>query len=156
MCSLNEASLKVLKSWRMGVGTEDLPNERLVLLHIFNGTDSPMYVARMDTHELLYANRALKQLVGDNIIGKKCYEALQDNDFPCDFCTNNQIKNEGDIYTWEFHHTKWRWYKCIDEAIRWVDDSIVRLEIAIDITDIKSEELNLKEAIKIITRDYVR
>lgn len=158
MCSLNEKSLKVLKSWRLGVSDEDLPDERLSLLHIFNGTTSPMYVARMDTYELLYTNRALDALVGPDNIGKKCHEVLQDEEYPCNFCTNGEIKEVGDIYVWEFHHNCGRWYRCIDQAILWHDGSIVRLEIAFDITDMKNKEAKqdeettiLREAISIVT-----
>jgi len=151
MCKINERSLQVLKSWRRGVRDENLSDETLILLHIFNGIDTPMYVARMDTHELLYTNRALDELIGPGQVGKKCYEALQGNDFPCDFCTNDQLKNTNDVYVWEFCHPHGRWYRCIDKAIPWVDGSIVRLEIAHDITDIKEKELYLKQAISIIT-----
>ena len=151
MCKINEKSLKVLKSWRRGVQDEDLSEEMLVLLHIFNGTDALMYVARMDTHELLYTNRALDELIGPGQIGKKCYEALQDKDYPCDFCTNDQQETVGDVYVWEFYHPRGKWYRCTDKTIPWIDGSIVRLEIALDITDIKKKELYLKEAISIIT-----
>jgi hypothetical protein len=161
MCSLNEKSLKVLQSWRVGVREETIDDERLTLLHIFNGTKSPMYVARMDTHELLYTNKALDELIGSGNAGRKCYEALQEKNYPCDFCTNGQLKEVGDVYIWEFHYARNRWYRCIDQAILWHDGSIVRLEIAFDITDIKEKEKEqdketaiLKEAMSIVAGAY--
>lgn len=152
MCRFANSSLGILNGLRIGLGSEGIKNEMLMLLHIFNGTDTPMYVARMDTHELLYTNRALDELIGTGHVGGKCYEVLQDRNSPCDFCTNDHLNNVGDIYTWEFYHPRGRWYRCTDKAIEWIDGSIVRLEIATDITDVKENELYLKEALSIITR----
>jgi len=118
-----------------------------------------VYVASMDTYEILYTNKALDDILGVDVTGMKCYEVLQGGKEPCLFCTNDKIKELGDVYTWEFYHPRGRWYKCVDKAITWYDGSLVRLEIAVDITDMKIKELelnstvdNLKEAISIITR----
>jgi PAS domain S-box-containing protein/putative nucleotidyltransferase with HDIG domain len=120
--------------------------ERNQLQKIFNSIDEPIYVACPKTYELLYINDSLKKVVGDGI-GKKCYEVLQGLDRPCDFCTNKYIlgKNSNKPYIWEFENklTK-RWYHCIDKAIPWIDHSLVRYEMAIDITDRKKAESALK------------
>jgi len=54
-------------------------------------TDDIIYVAAPDTYELLFVNRAARDIWGDDLIGRKCYEALQDRDAPCPFCTNDKI-----------------------------------------------------------------
>lgn len=48
---------------------------------------------------------------------------------------------------WEFQNTiTQRWYQCRDQAIPWVDGRLVRLEIAVDITDRKRMEQELLQA----------
>jgi DNA-binding NarL/FixJ family response regulator len=117
-------------------------------LHIFDGIDEPVYVADPNTYELLYANAAFERLFGTTI-GQTCYRALQGLDAPCSFCTNDRIfgENTGTPYIWEFQNrSTGRWFRCIDRAIRWPDDRMVRYEMAIDITDRKQAEAELKEA----------
>ena len=89
--------------------------------------------------------------VWGSIDGRKCWEVLQNNDSPCDFCTNHLlIDSEGTAsppHIWEFQNRlDKRWYQCRDQAIPWIDGRLVRLEIATDITDRKEMELALKEA----------
>ena len=117
-------------------------------LQIFDAIDEPVYVADPDTYELLYTNAAFERLWG-TAIGQKCYRALQGLDAPCSFCTNDRIfgENTGQPYIWEFQNRNaGRWFRCIDRAIRWPDDRMVRYEMAIDITDRKQAEAELKEA----------
>ncbi len=119
------------------------------LLSIYEGLDECVYVADPDTHELLYMNKALRNLLGGGVkyIGKKCYKVLQGMDSPCPFCSNEFIlgKNLGKTYIWDFQNkiTK-RNYHCIDRAINWLDGRTVRLELAIDITERKKAEQKLE------------
>ncbi|HEX7413328.1 MAG TPA: PocR ligand-binding domain-containing protein [Bacteroidia bacterium] len=121
-----------------------------------NAIDSVVYVADMDTHEILFINKYVKEVFGD-ITGKKCYAALQDKTSPCDFCTNHLLLddkgNANQPYIWEFQNsiTK-RWYQCHDQAIQWTNGKLARFEIATDITKnieyeqtLKENEIKLKE-----------
>lgn len=137
----------------------ELSDANLSMLSIFDNMDAFVYVASMDTYEILFTNKALDELLGQNVTGMTCYEIFQGKHEPCIFCTNDKIKTLGDVYVWEFYHERGRWYKCVDKAILWHDGSVVRLEIAVDITDIKKELTkldetvdSLKQAIGIITR----
>lgn len=84
--------------------------------------------------------------------GRHCWEVLQkDQTGPCAFCTNPKLLNEDNeptgIYVWEFQNTKTgHWYQCRDQAVRWVDGRLVRIEIAVDITERKQREQELLEA----------
>jgi PAS domain S-box-containing protein len=130
---------------------QELEKERKQLLSVFEGIDEPIYVADPETYEILFANRTLKELFGENIIGKKCYKVFQNLDMPCSFCTNDKIlgKNYGKVYVWEFQNKiNKRWYRCIDRAITWPDGRVVRMEIAIDITDRVKAEERVKEALE--------
>lgn len=50
----------------------------------------------------------------------------------------NHAGNSTTVHVWEFknNHNN-RWYQCRDQAIRWTDGRLVRIEIATDITDRK-------------------
>ena len=115
---------------------------------IFDALDAVVYVADLETHDLLYINQSGEALWGQGWPGRKCHEVLQkDMAGPCAFCTNERLVVNGEIQPpvkWEFQNTvDQRWYQCIDRAIHWPDGRLVRMEIAIDIT----EQRQAKEAV---------
>jgi PAS domain S-box-containing protein len=127
---------------------KDVSFEHEHLLSILESFDGLIYVSDPETYEVLFSNKALKDEFGD-VVGRKCYKAFQNNDLPCDFCTNKHIlgHNLGRSYIWEFRNKKNnRWYRCIDKAIQWPDGRLVRFEIAIDITENKSVLEKLTES----------
>ena len=112
------------------------------LYTILDSIDAIIYVADMDTYDLLYINKKARAVFGDDA-GRKCYQWLNDGrTSPCEFCTNNRLIENAEpagVYRWESHNSSNnRWYDCRDRAIRWTDGRLVRLEIATDITDEKS------------------
>lgn len=118
---------------------ESLQNERAQLLSVFNSIDHPIYIADTETHEILYVNRYLDNVLPGNCIGAKCYQALQGLDAPCSFCTNDIIlKQNPDTHRWEFYNSKLdRHYDVVDRIIRWPDGRDVRFEMAVDISEAK-------------------
>ncbi|WP_432822872.1 sensor histidine kinase [Trichloromonas sp.] len=111
---------------------------------IFDALNAVVYVADFETREMLYLNRQGELLFGD-WKGRFCYDILQTGqNGQCDFCTNDRLVVAGvrqPPYIWEFQNTaNHRWYQCIDKAIRWTDGRLVRLEVAIDITETKEME----------------
>ena len=112
---------------------------------ILNSLDALVYVADMQSYELLFVNEYGRSVWGD-IQSKICWKALQtDQDGPCSFCTNNYLLDEfgvpAGVHVWDFQNTvNQRWYHCRDQAIRWTDGRCVRLEIASDITEQKQAE----------------
>lgn len=119
-------------------------NERLRT--ILDSIEAFIYIADIETYELLFVNEYGKQTWGDIKIGEKCFNVLQkEMGGPCPFCTNNKLLtrdgNPADVITWEFQNTNnGRWYECNDRAIQWIDGRLVRIEIAFDITDRKNAE----------------
>ena len=117
----------------------------LSIATILNSLDALVYVTDMHTYELLFVNEYGKSIWGD-IQGKTCWKSLQtDQDGPCPFCTNDRLLDESGmpagVYVWEFQNTvNKHWYQCRDQAIRWTDGRIVRLEIATDITKHKQAQ----------------
>ncbi|MFW5824642.1 MAG: diguanylate cyclase [Marinobacter sp.] len=118
---------------------------------VLNSLDALVYVSDMETYELIFFNDYGKQYWGTSG-GKKCWQVLQKGqDGPCAFCTNPQLVDQNGNPTgplvWEFQNTaNHRWYQCRDQAIRWVDGRLVRMEIATDITERKEMEQALKAA----------
>ena len=118
---------------------------------ILDSLDAMVYVADMDTYELIFCNKYGRDVFGE-VQGKICWQVLQEGqDGPCDFCTNHRLLDEDGeptgVYVWEFQNTIDKsWYQCRDQAIRWVDGRIVRMEIATDITQRKLVEEELKAA----------
>jgi len=120
-----------------------LQHEQLV--GVMDGLDALIYVADMDTYEVLYINKYGHDIWGD-LVGKTCWATIQHGmSEPCHFCTNDQLLDENGEstgpYVWEFQNTvNQHWYQCRDQAIPWEDGRLVRMEIATDITARKQAE----------------
>lgn len=128
----------------------EVENKHLQLLSIFDSIDEAIYVSDPETHEILYANKALVNVLGD-IRGTKCHKTLQGRETPCPSCNNDEIMgdNFGRTHYRNFDnkHNN-RLYRCIDKAIKWPDGKIVRYEMAIDITEQVRMEEKLQQAQK--------
>ncbi|MDY0384806.1 ATP-binding protein [Trichlorobacter sp.] len=139
---------------------QELQDSHQRLLTVLNALDAIVYVADMQTYELLYINKQVQETHGD-IVGQPCWQKMQvGQSGPCGFCSNQYLLDEqGEprgVYVWEFQNTlTGHWYAIRDRAIRWVDGRIVRLEIATDITERKQAEertLQAKEAAEAANR----
>ncbi|OKY75090.1 MAG: hypothetical protein BM485_10370 [Desulfobulbaceae bacterium DB1] len=112
---------------------------------LVDSLEALVYVADMETYELLFINEYGRQVWGD-VTGKICWQALQvGQNGPCSFCTNEKLldaegNSTGTCVTL-IHNTATReWYECRDQAIQWTDGRMVRMEIAINITRRKAAE----------------
>lgn len=116
---------------------------------MLNSLNASIYLADMQTYELLFMNTYARQLFGD-CEGRLCYETMQDGQTgPCPFCTNKYLLDENgrptDGYFWESKNSvTGRWYKIFNIAIHWYNNRLVRLGIATDISDLKQKEETLK------------
>jgi two-component system, OmpR family, phosphate regulon sensor histidine kinase PhoR len=126
---------------------------------MFDAAEMVLYVADIDTHELLYFSARAEEVWGRGQIGRKCYEVLQaGQNGPCGFCTNSRLVVDGRAaprpVTWEFQNTvNRRWYLCIDKAIPWIDGRLVRMEVAIDVTERKLHEQFREQYVGLISHD---
>jgi signal transduction histidine kinase len=125
---------------------------------IFDAAEMVLYVADMQTYELLFMNAEAERFWGSNRIGQQCYKVLQaGQDRPCEFCTNARLIQNGEVahpVVWEFQNTlNKRWYLCIDKAIPWSDGRLVRMEVAIDVTDRKLHEEFRDQYVGLISHD---
>jgi PAS domain S-box-containing protein len=124
---------------------ETIKTERAQLFSIFDSIKEPIYVADMDTYEVLFANLALKNVTGKDTVGGICYREFQGLDAPCPFCTNSIIKKmQPEPYCWQHYNPLLKhYYSLHDRVIQWPDGRDVRLELAVDITELKETEYAL-------------
>lgn len=62
-----------------------------------------VYIVDITTNTILFANPRLKDIFGDDIEGKTCYEVFQGDTNRCKFCTNDIIQaQEGVPHYWTF------------------------------------------------------
>jgi|GEM_PF-127447 len=126
------------------------------LLTILDSLESLVYVADMQTYELLYVNKYGQKTFGSFNNGQLCWKTWhKEQNQPCSTCSNEKLLTDiGEptgVYTSEVQEKKTgKWYLTHDRAIRWVDGRNVRLQIATDITKHKHTE----EALKINEHRY--
>ena len=94
-----------------------------------------IYIVEDGSHNLLYANKPLQDIIGDsNYQGRKCYAYLQGFSQPCPFCMRDKLTKE-QFHVWEHYNEKLkRYYQIKEKLILWQGRE-ARLEIAFDITE---------------------
>ncbi len=118
-------------------------------LTLLDSVDAVIYVADMQTYELLFMNKMARETSGGSL-GGTCWETLQANQTgPCAFCTNDRLLDRNGRpkapYVWEFQNTlNKEWYECRDQAVLWPDGRLVRMEIATNITKRKLAEETIR------------
>ncbi len=120
---------------------------------VLDSLDVIVYVADMETYEILFLNHYAKTLFGD-ATGKICWKNMQaGQNGPCEFCSNRYLLDESGkptgVYRWELCNTRnGRWYELRDRAIKWIDGRTVRVEVGSDITDRKKAEEQLRSSLE--------
>lgn len=127
-------------------------------MSILDSMNAIVYVADIDTHELLFLNHYAATLFGTDWAGRRCHEVLQSGQpSRCSFCTNDRLLVDGrpgPPVVWELQNTVTkRWFLCIDRAIPWRDGRLVRMEIAVDISDRKQAERFNEEYVDLVSHD---
>jgi PAS domain S-box-containing protein len=123
------------------------------MLTILDSMDSSVYVADMDSYEILFMNQKMITEYGGNKTGDFCYSAFKKNSKPCDCCTNDQLVdkdgNPAGVCIWHDNDpVSGRSFINYDRAIQWTDGRLVRMQSATDITDLKRIESQLHQAQK--------
>jgi PAS domain S-box-containing protein len=116
------------------------------LLSIFDSIDQIVLVIDPQTYEILYVNQAMQKAFQKDLVGGICYRDYQGMDTPCSFCTNEIIlKQKPRPYRWEYYNPSIdKHFDVTDRIISWPDGREVKLQLAIDITDRKLLEDQLR------------
>jgi two-component system cell cycle sensor histidine kinase/response regulator CckA len=123
------------------------------LITVFDSIDATVYVADINTHEILFMNRHMIETFGGDLTGKICWEVFRREPSPCPNCTTEQLLGDNGqptgVVVWQGKNpVTGRWYINYDRAIEWIDGRMVRLQIATDITEYKKMEDALQKAQK--------
>ena len=119
------------------------------LLTVLDGIDATVYVADMNSHEILFMNKYMIDAFGGDFTGQRCYDAFRGESAPCGNCTNDRLldadgRPTGGCVLETKNPLTGKWYINHDRAIRWLDGRMVRLQIASDVTLIKEMEQERK------------
>jgi len=119
---------------------------------VLEGLDAAIYVADLEADEILFANKAFKNIYGYDTVGRNCWQVTSAcHPDPARFMAEAR-KLAPHQTPLELHDTELQnglnghWYQLRERAIQWVDGRVVRMEIATDVTDrMNMEELNNKQ-----------
>lgn len=124
-------------------------NERLFFdKEKFDNMNDIVYIADPDDHTLVYTNKLCRKTFGigedESLCGRKCYHVFRKQDSPCDYCTNNILKQDK-FYEWKLHNEfLGKTFLIRDTLIPW-NGKNYRFEIATDTTKfIETEKMNQK------------
>jgi signal transduction histidine kinase/uncharacterized membrane-anchored protein YhcB (DUF1043 family) len=135
---------------------EEIQHSYEILVTVLDSIDADVFVADIETHEVLLMNRHMRESFGGDLTGSKCWEAFQDRNAPCAPCFSASIVDDAGratgLFVWEGENpVTGRRYLNFDRAIDWTDGRLVRLQIAMDITDltrIQEEKLQLETQLR--------
>ena len=114
-------------------------------LTVLDSIDATIYVADMETYEIIFINKFMKESFGADFVGQKCYTSFRGLDSPCAHCTNHQLLDDlgqpsGPVIWEDRNPVNGKWYMNHDRAIRWIDGRMVHIQVATDITNLKAME----------------
>jgi PAS domain S-box-containing protein len=119
---------------------------------VLDGLDAAIYVAGLEADEILFANRAFKNIYGYDAVGRNCWQVTSAcHPDPARFIAAARKlaphQTPLELHDIELQNSlNGRWYQLRERAIQWVDGRVVRMEIATDITDrMNMEELNSRQ-----------
>jgi signal transduction histidine kinase len=112
-------------------------NERFIA--VLDSIEANIYVADMQTLKILFINKKMVEMFGENLIGRPCWEGIRNQNEPCMNCTNDKLLDSNGqpkgVYVWEHQNSQTkRWYVNYDRAIRWTDGRFVKLQVSTDVT----------------------
>jgi PAS domain S-box-containing protein len=146
----NGGGLAMLAGTAADITEHRLSQKSLIESHarfitVLDSLDADIYAADMGTHEILFANRHVRDSFGQDLLGKKCWAVFREEAGPCPGCSNPRlIDADGQPsggFAWEGKNpVTGKWYIHYDRGIKWVDGRLVRLQIATDITRLKALE----------------
>ena len=132
---------------------EDLRVSHERFLTVLDSIDATVYVADMETYEVLFMNKNMVESFGKDMTGETCWEVFRGESDPCQHCSNDRLIDKNGkptgLYVWQGENPiTEKWYINYDRAIEWIDGRLVRLQVATDITEFKQMEKLLRQAHK--------
>lgn len=129
---------------------ENQARNNMGILHtVLDSLNVLVYVTDLETDEVLFANRRVRDLLAGDPHGRVCWqEAGSSSDSPCVGCAKGDlIANDvalQPVLSERRNLADKRWYYVSDSAVRWTDGRFVHLQSAVEITDRKRHEERLQ------------
>ncbi len=149
--SLEKMNLTLEKEVHERQGAENsLRDSHQTLLTVLDGIEAVIHVTDLKTYEILFSNKYMQVLYGENLVGRKCWEVLRNSPGPCAECRTDKLLNAdntpGPVQIYEdLNPVSGRWFIHYDRAIKWLDGRYVLLEMATDITAMKKMEAERRQ-----------
>jgi len=118
-------------------------------LRVLENQADAIFVADAETDVLLYANKMVRDQMGQDVLGRPCWAAMHGGVAQCRNCPRQGLLDEhgeplGVVTREEHDEARDTWSLVRVQAIRWVDGRLARLETVTDITDIKHAQVELR------------
>ena len=114
----------------------------------FENMDELVYVADMDTYDMVYMNRrAMAQYAltsPEQYQNRKCYELLQSCSSPCAMCTNSKLC-PGEFFEWSRYNPIVKRAYILKDTMVIRDGRRLRIEITIDMNVHQREKLTIED-----------
>jgi len=128
-------------------------NNSIIFNSLFQALPFGVYIVDVQSHQLLFANRHLSEMVGGNVReGGICYREIFNFESPCMHCRIKELRSDGeeqsgDHLTFEFFNEyNDRWYQFHELMVPWTDGRLVKCTFAVDISELKAAQNSLAEA----------
>jgi len=107
------------------------------LWELFENIDEVVYVADVETHELVYMNKKAREAFGPDALGRegleKCYQILQNSAAPCAFCDSNELR-PGAFKQRRYYNPQLDRHFLLRDTLLREKGRLFRLEMALDIS----------------------
>jgi diguanylate cyclase (GGDEF)-like protein len=104
---------------------------------IYENMNEIAYVSDIETNDIVYANRKMRQLFGitsvDEFKGKKCHEIFQNSSLPCAMCNNKRLI-PGQYIEWKYRNPVLNRTYAVKDTLVEYHGRKYRLELALDFT----------------------
>jgi diguanylate cyclase (GGDEF)-like protein len=116
----------------------------------FENMNELVYVADVDTYELVYMNRKTREMYGIDSVaqlqGRLCYEVLQGCAKPCSICNNRKLEPDK-FDEWTCYNPTLQRYFSLKDTLLVDSGRRYRVELAIDTTDEEHQRQTIRSYI---------
>ena len=128
---------------------DQVQEDRDDMANVFNNMESIVKVVDIETHKILYINKAFVNLINEtldkhktykDLINKLCYKEINNTNTICSHCALATVLDYDDSsYVWEFDYKSLgKWFRLTEKIITWKDRKC-KLTIGYDITEDKKK-----------------